>query len=93
MNIYGLKNRRTCDTAKAELREDNYFNLQEDIGKFGRGGYTATALVQGYVNAGCYVKVPYSGYYGEGYVLCFPTKNPYTGKTSSKYMRIYYYTK
>lgn len=89
MNLYGLRKYR-CDLDKAE---EVTVRQYVDDARFDNLHMVTSSTVQGYVKHGKRVIVPYDGKYGTGYVVCTPTRNPYTGKTSSKYMNIYYWVK
>ena len=88
MNLYGIQNRSTIDSCKkiivtdGEWERSNYLKGVECV---------SIAQVIGYVEVGHMVIIPYSGEYGEGYVVCSHNRNPHNGKASTRFMNIEYW--
>lgn len=86
MNYYGLENRSTI--GKLVGVYDGERNIEDILD--GAIAYTS-ATVRGYCSQNKKAIFEYNGKYGKGFVVCYPSINPYNGKPSTNYMDIVYY--
>ena len=89
MNIYGICDKlKSVNTKKgfvisrAEALKDYIFNDKYN--------FRIGAIYRGYIEAGSAYVAPYDGRYGKGFAVALHSY--YKGKSSSKFMRIYFCT-